>query len=232
MFWQMSQQDTEIEESPDLLGEEDYLFLKGKGPTGTDLERSDDDGSETEDSQATEPESQDSTIMAFKLPVINPEGGTVNALIDVEDIAKVRKVSKRWILNHAGYPVKPGTTNVFLHQVVMPKTPEKMLIDHIKGNKLDARKAKLRFVSRSANARNQFKKRGNGAREAAIRSKYPGVSFQRGKWMANYTLNNKKVYLGLYKNEDHAAFVFAMYTLALDKEISYAVWNEIDLFSF
>ena len=70
------------------------------------------------------------------------------------------------------------------------------LIDHINGDKSDNRIDNLRPASPAENARNSLK-------VSPTRSKLKGVHFHKstGKWMAQITVNRKKIYLGVYGSE-------------------------------
>jgi hypothetical protein len=77
---------------------------------------------------------------------------------------------------------------------------EKLQVDHINHDSLDNRACNLRLVTPSANIQNQRKRRDS-------KSKYKGVSWHEraGKWMAQISINGKRLYAGLHIEEDDAA---------------------------
>ena len=77
--------------------------------------------------------------------------------------------------------------------------PEDMIVDHIKHNRRDNRKSKLRILSYSNNNMNQCKRINNT-------SGVTGVSFYKNsnKWNAYITVNYKKINLGYYINFEEA----------------------------
>jgi hypothetical protein len=70
-------------------------------------------------------------------------------------------------------------------------------IDHIDRNPQNNNITNLRCVSRSENCRNKNKKGG-------CSSKYKGVHFNKGKWVAKVRTNGKQMYLGCFENEEEA----------------------------
>lgn len=74
-------------------------------------------------------------------------------------------------------------------------------IDHINFNKLDNRTANLQLISKEMN-----NSRNNG-KQAHHSSQYKGVTCHKGTetWRAEYRLQGKNKYLGLFKSEEEAA---------------------------
>lgn len=77
--------------------------------------------------------------------------------------------------------------------------PKELEVDHINGNRLDNRKENLRICTKSQNLRNQHKTCGS--------SKYKGVSWRvrANKWESRIYVDGKKLFLGLYSDEEDAA---------------------------
>ena len=135
------------------------------------------------------------------------------ALIDKEDYELVSKHS--WFIRNFGnyfyaystinYPKKPNckkqTKTICMHRLIMGlKTRDGLIVDHINRNGLDNRKSNLRICGRNQNIRNSPSKKGST-------SNFKGVCWdgRSNRWRAQLTINRKKKYLGVFKNEVSAA---------------------------
>lgn len=118
----------------------------------------------------------------------------------------------------------------YLHRVVMnvweSSTPH---VDHIKsGDKLDNRKEKLRFATRSQNMSNRTSKKTSV-------SQYLGVSFCGYKKSMKYRVDlqrkdlnwGKKIYMGYYENDHQAGYAYNCAAILIHGE--YANLNLINL---
>ena len=76
---------------------------------------------------------------------------------------------------------------------------EDFQVDHIDGDKSNNCPSNLRMVSNSRNCRGYNPKRGGAT------SQYRGVKSRVGKWVAICSTDEKRVYLGLHKDEESAA---------------------------
>lgn len=87
-----------------------------------------------------------------------------------------------------------------LHRLIMKVTNSKINIDHRDGNGLNNQKYNLRICSQSDNAKNQKLSRINS-------TGFKGVHYfkQYNKFMAQITVNYKKVFLGYYDDKTEAA---------------------------
>jgi len=121
------------------------------------------------------------------------------AIIDVEDIEKVR--GRKWGLEK-GYPFSRTKDKIYLHQLILGKTPKGKEIDHKNTNPLDNRKENLRFCTHSQNLQNSNSRTGSSA--------YKGVSWdkERKKWFTCIRINKKTVALGRFNNEAEAAIAY------------------------
>ena len=74
------------------------------------------------------------------------------------------------------------------------------IVDHINGDKLDNRKVNLRIITRQQNNMNKSSRKNST-------SKYIGVSFynKTKRWVAEIRVNDKRVYIGSFLNEEDAA---------------------------
>jgi hypothetical protein len=87
---------------------------------------------------------------------------------------------------------------VLMHRLIM-NCPKNMCIDHINHNELDNQKTNLRICTHAENKRN---------RSAFGVSKYLGVSWCSGKFVAIIYANKKQKYLGRFINEKDAATAY------------------------
>lgn len=89
--------------------------------------------------------------------------------------------------------VRKGQKAVYLHWVVMGGKH----VDHINGNRLDNRRANLRFATQQQQCQNRSKT------NKPTSSQYIGVYKYLNKWRARVA----KIDLGSYKTEQEAAFI-------------------------
>lgn len=73
-------------------------------------------------------------------------------------------------------------------------------IDHANGNKLDNRRANLRFATTSQNSANVGKRKDS-------RNRFKGIHFHRhsGLWQAKIHFNGKRVTIGYFRSDEDAA---------------------------
>lgn len=88
-------------------------------------------------------------------------------------------------------------------------------VDHINGNGLDNRKTNLRLATRSQNMR-------NGKLRATNRSGFIGASWHLSakKWFAQLSINNRRIYLGLFDSAEDAAITYNVAARALHGEFA------------
>lgn len=124
-------------------------------------------------------------------------------IIDTEDIEKIKKY--KWYLSPMGYVgTKLKGKALRLPHVIMGTKPDKKYpVDHKDRDKLNNCKSNFRFCSHAENLRNAGKSKNNT-------SGYKGVFWQkdRKKWIAQIKINNKIVYLGIFKNKVRAAITY------------------------
>lgn len=147
-----------------------------------------------------------------------PMHGGLFALIDDDDYPLV--AGSTWHRNSHGYPTaKIGQKTKTLHRVLLTASAG-FEIDHINRNKLDNRRANLRFVTRSQNLANRVMKNTKLYRGILHRN-------QRGKWYwhAQIGVNCGKKHLGTFPSAILAA---AAYNVAALKYYGkHATLNEI-----
>jgi len=105
--------------------------------------------------------------------------------IDIDDLEKVKNY--KWGLNCNRYPYN-NKNKIFLHHLIIGKPLRGYEIDHKDTNPLNNRKYNLRFATPQENKRNRKNK---------------GYYWhkQRNKWMAQITVNYKRIHLGYFKKE-------------------------------
>jgi hypothetical protein len=132
------------------------------------------------------------------------------AFVDDDDFAAVSQ--KKWGAFHSNGNVyaasqtsrKDGPRRtLFMHRIIN-ETPEGLHTDHVDGDTLNNCRSNLRSVTR---AQNQWNRRAD--RQGS--SKHKGVSWQAstGKWLAMIQANKRRIYLGIFADEEDAARAYA-----------------------
>lgn len=106
------------------------------------------------------------------------------ALVDDEDYERLS--AYKWILRKNGYALraygpKHSRKYEYLHRAVMGAGRDDRIIDHINRDKLDCRKANLRFTDKSLNAHNSDK--------TWAKAGHRGVSAKAHKFMFRIKIN-------------------------------------------
>ena len=111
---------------------------------------------------------------------------------------------KKWTIRsgYAGHVFHKNNkqTTLLLHRLIM-EAKQGQLVDHINRDKLDNRRANLRFANRSENA-------ANCKVHAHNTSGYKGVSKSGKKWRAYIVLNDKQIYIGTFSKKEDAALAY------------------------
>jgi hypothetical protein len=120
------------------------------------------------------------------------------AYVDACDYEEISRYS--WHLASGGYAGRRENRKLILMHRQIMNPPEGMVVDHIKGNRLDNTRARLRVCTPWENARNRVKNAGSASRHI-------GVSLNRGrkKWVAKIPLNGKYKHIGRFEDELEAA---------------------------
>lgn len=121
------------------------------------------------------------------------------ALIDDRDYPTV--LQHRWCAAKLGniyyaHALIDGHT-ASMHRLIMGNPPG-ISVDHINGDGLDNRRSNLRLANQSQQGRNTPKHKNN-------KSGFKGVSWCKGFWMATIYVNQRKLYLGGFRNPVDAA---------------------------
>lgn len=135
------------------------------------------------------------------------------ALVDDEDFDRLNQF--HWCYHGDGYAARGYHCNGKLiiekmHRAVIGDAPDGLVIDHINGDRLDNRKANLRFVTVQQNCFNSKRKFLPKERAGVNPSRYKGVTWRndRNKWRSQITYCGKRIYLGLYETEQEAALAY------------------------
>lgn len=144
--------------------------------------------------------------------IINEDGKTVTGftfdnkpfLIDLEDYDVVKKYtwhnSKGYLIAHV-YKNNKRTT-IRMHRLILNIDNQYLsnqIVDHINHDTFDNRKSNLRIVNSSKNQMNRVISKNNT-------SGCNGVKYHKAtqKWIAQITINNQRITLGLYENKTDA----------------------------
>lgn len=123
------------------------------------------------------------------------------ALVDDADYPAV--AAFKWHCLRVGYAArserKGGRKHtVYLHRQIMGAEPG-VEVDHKNCDKLDCRRANLRYATSTQNKANRARPVGSSA--------YRGVAWDRArrKWLAGLSVNNRRVHIGRFDSEEDAA---------------------------
>jgi hypothetical protein len=117
------------------------------------------------------------------------------AVID-DEMTHLQKL--KWSLSTDGYAVRKQPfirgyrKQLYLHHVVIGYPLKGYQVDHINGDRLDNRRANLRFVTKRQNCQNQQCHR-EGRLAGASRENRPN-----GRWRSLIYVNGKQIYLGSF----------------------------------
>lgn len=136
------------------------------------------------------------------------------AIIDKEDVDKVKCYKWRWSKSTSMVLTGNGQTNVAipLHRLIT-NCPKGKYVDHINMDRLDNRKCNLRICT---NQENQF----NKTKTKANTSGFKGVWFDkaRNKWASEIKLNYKKIFIGRFDDFNKACYSRYYAEVLLHKE--------------
>ncbi len=124
----------------------------------------------------------------------------------------------KWHVTSSGYVRRSKYLDKYkrkfylMHNQVLT-VPKGLETDHINRNKLDNRKANLRYCTKTQNIAN---------RVARSKSGYKGVKkCSKNSWRAMIQRDNKMVYLGSYKSPEEAALAYDMAATTLHGEFAW-----------
>ncbi len=126
--------------------------------------------------------------------VVKSHNKIYTAKIDKEDYKKV--ATGKWSWSY-GYLVRYINNEIALIHHIIQGKKKGYFTDHINGDRLDNRKANLRFVTMQQNNCNRSKMRG-----VYISNYYKNK--KEKKWVAHIIYKEKFHYLGIYSSEEEA----------------------------
>jgi hypothetical protein len=122
-------------------------------------------------------------------------------LVDLDDAVAASR--HRWCLGSGGYARRKDRTThktLLLHRWLLGlHYGDPLQGDHIDRNKLNNTRVNLRIVSMPEQRQNRPSQKGSSSR-------YRGVAFYGGKWVARVHAGGKIHYAGFYTTEESAAF--------------------------
>lgn len=136
-----------------------------------------------------------------------------NQRVKISDDQFLELSQYNWRLNKKGYVVRNSNRYegkrriIFMHRMILPVF-NKLLVDHIDGNKLNCQKENLRLVNFQESSYNRPKPR--TWRCNLVASKYKGISWNKKlkKWMVAISSNHQRFYLGCVVSEVKAAKLY------------------------
>jgi len=149
-----------------------------------------------------------------EMPLYGPRGRGKMVKVDEDVYAQYGHL--HWQVNKHGYPYKVFENKrgvrkqKKLHRVVMGIDDPAQRIDHVSGDRLDARRENLRLCTNAENLRN------SGKRRASATSPYKGVhKLPNGFWRASIMIDYQKFNLGNYADPEEAGYIYDQFALAL-----------------
>jgi len=133
------------------------------------------------------------------------------ALVDAEDYEQLNKHkwhaqcnnNGNWYANRTVWTKDKSQITVRMHREIL-NVPKGMQVDHINHDGLDNCRQNLRLCTRSQNAANQrnYRKRKTSC--------FKGIywSTKAKKWHVSICCQERRLYLGMYKNETNAALAY------------------------
>lgn len=144
--------------------------------------------------------------MSKEILINTRKSGHVVALVDDEDYERIIKLKwnlggdKGWLYAQGRWVEDGILKTIVMHRFVMNAAPGQ-IVDHINGNRLDNRKANLRFATNSENLRNRLRLNKLNV------SGFHGVSWNKTNhnWRAVIGHHNHVHHIGCFKDPAEAA---------------------------
>jgi len=141
------------------------------------------------------------------------------AIIDDEDYPIVAKY--KWCTaddgkGHLYAKTRGGSREIRMHNLLMD-TPSGLFVDHIDRDGLNNRRSNLRIATKAQNNINSLRRAKNK------KSKYRGVAYNGGKWVATIYVNRRRIPVGRFVLEEDAGEAYNKTAIKLYGE--FAVLN-------
>ena len=151
-----------------------------------------------------------------------PARGGLAALVDDQD---AHLEQYKWFIAHGyavrGFQLMPGRGGsrlLYMHHCIVGYPLKDLVADHINGNRLDNRRANLRFVDNRINAQNHA-----GFRNGRKTSRFLGVHWEtrRSRWVSQikYPGSHTPKFLGYFSNESAAAEAYLEELKKINQEV-------------
>lgn len=138
----------------------------------------------------------------YDIPLKNIDGLIIDfAIVDRDDFDDLSKYNWYKTANYAAKTT--DNVSILMHHYILGKPEKGFVVDHIDGNGLHNKRINLRFATFSQNSQNRDKF------SLASYSKYIGVTYSEGKWLARQS----NIHLGVFDNEMDAAKQYDRYVL-------------------
>jgi len=138
-----------------------------------------------------------------------PVGRGMFSLVDDDVYGWAKNYAWHAVKNYKAFYVEHEIKgfHISLHQCVMGRPINGLMIDHINGDGLDNRRENLRMITHRQNQQNRISHR---------KGRLMGTTFSKltGKWLSRIQIKGKGIHLGSYPTERKA---HKAYTEALDK---------------
>lgn len=140
------------------------------------------------------------------MKIISLTNSDKKVLTDDEDYEKLSRYS--WSIHQGYVAAKVQRKTVPIARLIM-NAPKGMDVDHKNGDRLDNQKSNLRICTHQQNLQNTSKRRG-------MSSIYKGVHWKpSGTWRAATSKDGKKIHIGYFKEERHAAMAYDIWAKEL-----------------
>ena len=120
---------------------------------------------------------------------------------DYDDLARYswHIIRGKYTVYAAAYDRETGGT-LYMHRLLTGAQAGQD-VDHVNHNGLDNRRDNLRVGTRQQNMRNRRPNRNTS-------SKYKGVCRYKGKWVAGFYIDKRRIHLGTFATEEEAAIAY------------------------
>lgn len=166
----------------------------------------------------------------YKIAIRNQDGEVIDyTIVDYDDYALYKDL--RFCMHY----IKTSSTNLryaqtsidkkptYLHQLIMGKAPDRMVIDHIDNNGLNNKRSNLRLVTYSQNNQNKKKIQNTS-------SQYIGVHWHKNN--KRWQVNSANQFLGYFEDELDAAKTYDTFVLLKfgvgAKTNNLVTWDEVN----